>query len=98
MDSKTRAKLRGLSNKVEPSVMVGKDGVTENVIKQVQMNLFSHELVKVSFLYGEREEHKALFEVLCEKTGAEPVCLIGKRCVVYKYSQKKGVKHILEVK
>ncbi len=98
MDSKTRATLRKIANNIEPSVTVGKDGVTENVIKQLEMNLFAHELVKVSFVYGERDEHKEFFSMLCEKTGAEPICMIGKRCVVYKYSQKKGVKHILEVK
>ena len=97
MDSKTRAKLRSLSNSIKPSVIIGKEGITENVVKQTEMNLTAHELIKISVLDDEAD-CKALLETLCEKTKAEPISTIGKKLIMYRYSSKKGIKHALEVK
>ena len=95
MDSKTRALLRGKANKLEPSVIIGIGGITENVINQISINLDAHELVKVSVLGNDLDCKKILNE-LASKLNAEPVCAIGKKLVLYRYSFKKKVKHILE--
>lgn len=94
MDSKTRAKLRALASTIQPSVIIGKDGITENVINQISMDLDARELVKISVL-GEDKDCKSMLNELAEKLNAEPVCSIGKKIVLYRFSHKKNIKHIL---
>ena len=47
ISTKERATLRGFSNNIPDLVYVGKEGVTENVVKQVLDNLTAHELIKI---------------------------------------------------
>jgi len=96
MDSKTRAKLRGIASTIQPSVIIGKDGVTENVLKQISMNLDAHELVKITVLESDLD-YKQILNDLASELNAEPVCSIGKKLVLYRYSGRKGVKHVLQV-
>ena len=95
MDSKTRALLRGKANKLEPSVIIGIGGITENVINQISINLDAHELDKLSVLKNDLYYNKNINE-MNSKLNAEPICAIGKKLVLYRYSFKKKVKHILE--
>lgn len=88
MDSKTRAKLRGLAQKVQPSVSIGKTGVTDGVLEQINMNLYAHELVKIDVLETADVDKKAVLEFICEKLNCEQVCIIGRKIVVYRFSGK----------
>ena len=88
MDSKTRAKLRSLAQKVSPSVAIGKTGLTDGVIDQIRMNLNAHELVKIDVLETADVDKKELMSTICDMLGAEPVCTIGRKIVVYKFSPK----------
>jgi len=97
MDSKTRAKLRSIASLVQPTVIIGKDGVTENVIKQINMDLDARELVKITVLENDID-YKELLNELAGKLNAEPVCSIGKKLVLYRYSSKKKVNHVLDMK
>ena len=47
MTAQERAKLRSLSNSLRDLVYLGKDGLTENVIVQINDNLYAHELIKI---------------------------------------------------
>lgn len=95
MDSKTRAKLRSLATKIDATVIIGKDGLTENVLSQISMELDAKELVKISVLSSD-EDLKKMLEEIATKLSAEQVCHIGKKLVVYRFSTKKKVKHVLE--
>lgn len=95
MDSKTRAKLRALASQIDATVIIGKDGISDNVLSQISMELDAKELVKISVLSSD-EDYKAMLEEISTKLNAEPVCYIGKKLVVYRFSMKKKVKHVLE--
>ena len=97
LDSKTRAKLRSIASTIQPSVIIGKDGVTENVVKQINMDLDARELIKITVLENDID-YKELLNDLAGKLNAEPVCSIGKKLVLYRYSSKKKVNHVLEEK
>ena len=88
MDSKTRAKLRGLAQQIQPSVMIGKDGVTDGVQAQLDMNLSAHELVKIDVLETADLDKKGLLEFLAQQLHADPVCVIGRKLVLYRFSNK----------
>ena len=48
IDKKTRIKLRSLAQTIKPIVWVGKEGFSENALKQIEEELFNHELIKIA--------------------------------------------------
>ena len=95
LDKKTRIKLRSLASTIKPTVWVGKDGFTENVLKQIDEELFNHELIKISL--QENAEIPSEFELteMAVKLGSEVVTVIGRKFVLFKHSEKKNIKHVL---
>lgn len=88
LDSKTRAKLRGIANQVDATVMIGKDGITENVLGQIETDLSAHELVKIAIMQNSDVNPKATINELAKVLEAEPVSAIGRKMVIYRYSSK----------
>ena len=64
--------------------MIGDAGLTPEVTREIDVNLKSHELIKIRVLGDERETRDALIEAICQATGAQPVQQIGKILVVYR--------------
>ncbi len=95
IDKKTRIKLRSLAQTIKPIVWVGKEGFSENALKQIEEELFNHELIKIAV--QESIEIPSEFELteIAVKLGAEVVTVIGRKIVLFKHSEKKGIKHIL---
>ena len=94
MNSKQRAKLRSLASTIEATTIIGKDGLTDTVLEQIDNQLHSRELVKVSILEGAELSAKEYLNIASEKLKAEQVCSIGRKFVLYRLSNKKGIKHI----
>ena len=94
MDSKQRAKLRSIASTIDATTIVGKDGLTETVLGQIDRELNARELVKVSVLGGAEMTAKEYLKQVAEILSGEEVCSIGKKFVVYRRSNKKGIKHI----
>ncbi len=90
-----RIKLRSLASTIKPTIWVGKEGFSENVLKQIDEELFNHELIKISL--QENVSPLSEFELteMAVKLGAEVVTTIGRKIVLYKHSEKKGIKHVL---
>lgn len=87
LTSKDRAYLRSLAVN-EPTIMqVGKDGITENLIKTVSDALEARELIKLSVLENSEESPRSAAEALAEATGADVVCTIGRKMVLYRESE-----------
>lgn len=91
-----RIKLRSLASTIDPTVWIGKDGFDEEVINQIKEDLYNHELIKIALnqpidkLTGEE------LSELATKTEADVVTQIGKKIVLYKPSNKKGLTHVLK--
>lgn len=97
MDSKTRAILRGKASQIDSVFQVGKDGITDNVVDAVSKALFARELVKITVLKNCEKTPKEVLVELADSVGAEPICAIGQKVVLYRVSNKKGIKHVLEI-
>lgn len=95
IDKKTRIKLRSLASTIKPIVWVGKDGFTENVLNQINEELFNHELIKISMQENTTPPTEFELTEMAVKLGAEVVTTIGRKIVLYKHSEKKGIKHVL---
>ncbi len=92
--TKQRAFLRGLGNALEPVMQIGKDGFSENSEKTLVGLLEARELVKIKVLNNSAVTPKDMMSLICEKTGAEPVQVVGHTLIVYRKSSKKDIKHI----
>ncbi len=92
--SKQRAVLRGMAQTIEPIGQIGKGGVSENMVKSFSDALDSRELIKLTLLNNSDDDVKSVSIELAEKLGAEVVCTIGHKIVLYRRSNKKGVTHI----
>lgn len=89
ISTKQRAALRGMANTIEPIFQIGKGGVSDNLIQQIDDALEARELIKISVLKNSDESTRELCRVVTERTGAEPVQCIGGKFVIYRRSKEK---------
>ena len=87
-----RKRLRQIGHALNPVVMIGGQGLTENVIEETTRALNDHELIKVKIGGEDREARAALIAELSETTGAEVVQTIGKIALLYKKAPKQNQK------
>ena len=81
--------LRNLAHHLKPIVTVGQHGVTENVLNELEIALNHHELVKIKIAGEDRDERKAMIQMLIEKTAADMVQAIGKTLTLFRLNPKK---------
>jgi RNA-binding protein len=86
LNSKQIAYLRGLAHNLNPVVMIGNNGLTEAVLKEIDISLNAHELIKVQVAGDDRELRKSILNEVADKTNAIPVHHIGKQLVFYRAS------------
>ena len=89
MTSKQRSYLKSLANPLETIMQIGKGGVTDNVIKQIEDALEARELIKIKILSNSMLEAKDTANEIAESIGAEFVQSIGNKFVLYKESKEK---------
>ncbi len=95
LTKKDRIILRSMAQTLPDIVYIGKEGVTDNVIRQVEDNLFAHELIKIKVQNTCEMYKEDIANLLAEKLDAEIVTTIGTKIVMYKLSDKKNIKHVL---
>lgn len=91
MTSKQRAYLRGLANDAETILMVGKDGISDNVIAQADGALEARELIKMRCLESAGISVRTAAEEIAAACRAEVVFVIGSRAVLYRRSKKPKI-------
>lgn len=89
LTSKQRAQLRALANGLDPIFIVGKDGLGENLIAQINDALEARELVKGRVLETSPLSAREACEQLTKLTRSEPVQVIGSKFVLYRPSHRK---------
>ena len=88
LKSSQRAQLRAIANGLDTIVQVGKGGITENVIKQVDSALTAREIIKGRVLEASMLSAREAAEALAPDCGAEIVQIIGSRFVLYRENKK----------
>ena len=79
-----RKQKRGEAHHLDPVVMVGSDGVTDAVIKEVEVALRAHGLIKVRMFSDVRDDREAALMQLAGQLNAAPVQHIGKLLVLWR--------------
>ena len=95
MTSKQRAHLKSIAMTTEAIHQIGKSGLTDEVIAQVEESLEARELVKISVLKSCVEDLRELANALAEATASEVVQVIGRKIVLYREGRGDKKKIIL---
>ncbi len=88
LTSKRRAELRAQAANLDTTLMVGKGGVTERVRAEAENQLEARELVKGRVLETALLSPREVLDELCQATGAEGVCTLGSKFVLYRESER----------
>ncbi len=88
LTSKERAELRSQATNLDTTLIVGKGGVTDNVIAEAENLLTARELVKGKVLEGALMSPREVSDEICAATGADGVAVIGTKFVIYRFSEK----------
>jgi RNA-binding protein len=77
--------LRGLAHGLKPVVQIGREGVTEAVIRAIDDGLFRHELIKIKFNdLKEKDLKEAITGDITTKTDSECIGMIGHTVILYR--------------
>ena len=92
--TKQRAFLRSLGTTLEPVMQIGKEGIKDSSIEQIEGLFEARELIKIKVLQNCDYSPKQLADQIKDATNCEQVQVIGSKIVLYRKSTKKDVKHI----
>lgn len=90
LTSKQRAQLRGLANTLDTILIIGKDGIGDNLLKQANDALEARELIKGRVLETAMLSAREAAEALAPLTRSEVVQVIGTKFVLYRPSHNKN--------
>ena len=94
LTSKQRAQLRGLASTLDTIVHVGKDGIGDNLVKQVDDALEDRELIKGRVLENSMYTAREAAEELAVAARCEVVQVIGSKFVLYRMQHNKDKRKI----
>ncbi|HEX3344981.1 MAG TPA: ribosome assembly RNA-binding protein YhbY [Polyangiaceae bacterium] len=89
LSGKALRHLRALGHELHPVIAVGKNGVTEALVKEAAHALEKHELIKVRVLQEAPVDRHEAAETLAEKTGAALAQVLGRTFLLYRRNDKK---------
>ena len=88
MTSKQRAYLRSLANSIDPIFQIGKAGLSENLLKQLDDAIEARELIKINVLESSGEDVKALGNEIADSINAICVQTMGNKITLYRARKK----------
>ena len=89
LTSQQKKFLRGLAHPLKPLVLVGKNGLTEEVLASAEAALARHELIKVKFLeHKDREDKLRIVEAICRQVRCFRAGMIGHIAILYRQATK----------
>ena len=85
--SKQRAELRAKANELDTTLMVGKEGVTDDIVSELDRQLEARELVKGKVLETALMTAREVSDALCEALNAEGIQCVGNKFVIWRHSE-----------
>ena len=90
MTSKDRAYLRSLATNIEPIFQIGKNGLSDNLINQVDDALEARELIKITVLETAPVSTIELANLLADSTNSAVVQCMGRKITLYRKKAKES--------
>ena len=85
-----RKEHRAEAHHLDPVVMIGSDGLTANVQKEIDAALNAHGLIKVRVFNDDRSAREEILQTLTEELSAAPIQHIGKLLVLWRPIPEKA--------
>ncbi|KVW40577.1 RNA-binding protein [Burkholderia ubonensis] len=79
-----RSALRSEAHALKPVVLIGAEGLTDAVLKEIKVHLDAHQLIKIRVFGDERDERIAIYDEICDRLNAAPIQHIGKLLVIWR--------------
>lgn len=89
--------LRGLGHHLKPQVMLGREGITDNVINAANAVLNAHELIKVKIGNGCIMERREAAAAIAARTGSEVVQVLGRTFLVFRENSDLNDEHRIKL-
>ena len=90
LSSDERRELRARAHNLNPVVSISENGLTEAVLKEIEINLKAHELIKIRVFGDSRENRETYLAQICSQLEAAPVQHIGKLLVIFRPDAAKN--------
>lgn len=84
LTSTQRQYLKSLAHRLKPVVMIGSQGLTAAVIKEIDHSLAAHELIKIKTGTEDVDTRNTWMDEICKSAKAMQVQQIGKTLVLYR--------------
>lgn len=81
---KYKQQLKAQAHKLNPTVLLGNQGLTPAVMAEIDRALTDHELIKIRIPGIERSQRKEICQQICAKLQAELVQQVGHICTIYR--------------
>jgi len=86
-----RSALRAAAHPLRPVVLIGDAGLTDAVLKEIELNLSAHGLIKVRAGGQERDDRQAMLDKICDTLSCAAVHHLGKMLIIYREASSKDV-------
>lgn len=88
LTGKQKRYLRSLAHNINPIFQIGKAGINDNMISQIDETLENRELIKIHILQNNFDDKNDLAQTLSQATNSEVVQVIGSMIIIYRESQE----------
>ncbi|MBQ1837967.1 MAG: ribosome assembly RNA-binding protein YhbY [Neisseriaceae bacterium] len=89
LSPKQRQALKAQAHALKPVVIVGQNGLTDAVIREADIALKAHELIKIRVRNDDRDERSAFAQTFCERLNAHLVAHSGKLIILWRKNEDK---------
>lgn len=86
LSSRARQFLKAQAHSLNPVVLLGNEGLSESVIKEIDSSLSHHELLKIRLNAGEGRKEQAA--EAAKATGAELVQVVGRIAILFRQNKE----------
>ena len=93
--TKQRAYLRSIAAQLTPIMQVGKNGITDNLVKTLSDSLEAHEIIKLTVLEACPMTAREVSDALCIALSCEAVQTIGRKITLYRQASEKEKRKIV---
>ena len=87
LTSKQRAKLRSIAQSYEPIFFIGKSGLSDEIINQLENAINARELIKLGVQENCEYSAREAADLIAPKLGADVVAVIGRKFVMWRRSR-----------
>jgi RNA-binding protein len=84
LTEKSKRDLRGRGHALKPVVSIGNSGLSKAVLREIELSLEHHELMKIKIGGADREQRRIIIEKICDTFEAELVQAIGHIALIYR--------------